>query len=408
MNQEELAEVIRRGESRTVEFKGSFDKETIETVSAFSNTDGGRILIGVSDNGEVKGVQIGKETLKGWANDISQGTEPRVISEIEMVEHSGKSIVVVGVKEAPLKPISVRGRCFIRVDKSNRVMTPQDIAEMHYHSTGMSWDKIPVSGASLDIINMGKVRGYMDKARASRRKSIGEGEKPTHVLEKLQLVKDGKPTWAAILLFSREPQRFLSQAVVHCGKFKDPTMVIDDRMIGGTIAEQVEEAMDFIRKNISVKLVMTGRPEREEVWDYPLEALREALINALCHRDYTIPSNTEIRIYDTELTIWNPGGLPLGMSMERLYKPHSSILRNKGIGEVLYEMGLIEQWGSGVEKMRTMCAKAGLPEPSLEERQDGFQVTFRKDIYTGEYLRELGFGKNCHEGSGGLGCTGNF
>lgn len=197
------------------------------------------------------------------------------------------------------------------------------------------------------------------------------------------------PTWAAILLFHSHPQGLLSQAAIHCGKFKEETIVIDDRMIEGPVIEQIEEVMDFIRKNTNVKFVMTGKPAREEVWDYPLEALREAVINAICHRDYTIPSNTEVRIYDNELIVWNPGGLPLGLTVADLYKLPPSVLRNKGIGGIFYDMGLIEQWGSGIEKMRKACLKTGIPEPKFEEDQ-GFRVIFRKDIYTEEYLQKLG------------------
>ena len=161
-------------------------------------------------------------------------------------------------------------------------------------------------------------------------------------------------------------------------------------MIEGTIIEQIDEAMDFIRKNISVKFVMTGKPQRDEVWDYPLKAIRESVINAVCHRDYTMPSNTEVRIYDDRLIIWNPGGLPLGITMEDLLKPHGSVLRNKGIGAVLYDMGLIEQWGSGISKMQNLCTNAGIPKPVFREFQQGFHVEFRKDIYTEEYLHSLG------------------
>jgi len=159
-------------------------------------------------------------------------------------------------------------------------------------------------------------------------------------------------------------------------------------MVEGTIIEQVEEAMNFIRKSINVEFAMTGKPAREQIWDYPLEALREAVINAACHRDYTISSNTEVRIYDDKLIVWSPGGLPLGITIEELYKPHSSVLRNKGIGGAFYDMGWIEQWGSGIDKMCKACTKAGLPEPRFEEYQ-GFRVIFTKDIYTEEYLRDL-------------------
>ena len=125
--------------------------------------------------------------------------------------------------------------------------------------------------------------------------------------------------------------------------------------------------MDFVRKNTNVKFVMTGKPEREEVWDYPLEAVREAVINAVCHRDCTVMSHIEIRIYDNELIVWNPGGLPPGLTMEDLFKPHASKIRNKGLAEVFFDTKIIEQWGSGIEKMINYCKEAGAQEPVFEE-----------------------------------------
>jgi len=204
----------------------------------------------------------------------------------------------------------------------------------------------------------------------------------------MKLITQGQPTWAAILLFSKETNKFISQAAIHCGRFKERTIVIDDRMVIGTVFEQIDEAMDFIRKNINVEFVMTGKPQRDQIWDYPLEALREALINAVCHRDYTIFSNIEVRIYDDKLIIRSPGFLPYGITLEELYKPHSSTLRNKGLAEVLYDTELIERWGSGIEKIQQHCLDAGLPEPTFEEYQ-GFQVVFRKDVYDEEYFRSL-------------------
>ncbi|MCD5401470.1 putative DNA binding domain-containing protein [candidate division NPL-UPA2 bacterium] len=122
MNEKELKKLLSFGETEAIEFKRNFDRETIETAVAFANTKGGIILIGVSDMGRVKGVQIGKETLKGWANRISQSTEPRVIPEIEVGEICGKSIIIMQIKEFPIKPVSIRGRYFRRVGNSNRVM----------------------------------------------------------------------------------------------------------------------------------------------------------------------------------------------------------------------------------------------------------------------------------------------
>ena len=386
-----IKDLIKSGESETLEFKEKFDDRTVESAVAFANAKGGMILIGVSDKGAVTGVDIGKETLAKWANQVSDKTEPQLIPEIEVLEFEGKQVVAVNVPEYPIKPVSVRGRCFKRVNNSNRSMNAQEIAEMHLQSTGMSWDRFPAAGETLESLDLEKVRNYIRKARAVGRKGFGEAEErnPIQVLEKMKLVMEGKPTWAAGLLFCKEGRRFLSQAVVHCGRFKNQTLVIDDRLIEGPLFEQIEEAMDFVRKNTNVKFVMTGKPEREEVWDYPLEAVREAVINAVCHRDYTIMSHIEIRIYDDELIVWSPGGLPLGLTMEDLFKPHASKLRNKGIAEVFFDTKIIEQWGSGIEKIQKYCKEAGVLEPVFEEYQ-GFRVIFKKGILNEEYLRNIG------------------
>ena len=383
-----LPDLIKTGESNTVEFKEKFDEQTIESAVAFANTKGDIIFIGVSDKNNIKGIKVGKETLNQWTNQISQSTDPRIIPELEKIKVDGKTVIAVKIKENPIKPISKKGRCLKRVDSSNRAMSAQEVAQMHLHSTGMSWDKYPVKDASFEDIDIDNVNRYIRKARETGRKKVGDDEEPIQVLEKMSLITEGQPTWAAILLFSRLTNKFISQAAIHCGRFKERNIVIDDRMIVGTVFEQIEEAMDFIRKNINVEFVMTGRPQRDQIWDYPLEALREALINAICHRDYTIFSNIEVRIYDDKLIISSPGFLPYGITLEELYRPHSSTLRNKGLAEVLYDTELIERWGSGIEKIQQHCLDAGLPEPTFEEYQ-GFQVVFRKDVYDEEYLLSL-------------------
>ena len=242
MIKDEILDLIKKGESEDTEFKENFDKKTIETAVAFANTKGGIILIGVADMGKIKGVQIGKETMNDWANQISQSTEPRIIPEIEQGERGGKRIGIIRIKEFPIKPVSVRGRCLRRVGTSNRMMTPQEIAQMHLHSTDMSWDKFPARDAVIEDIDIEKVKRYIKKANETGRRKIEDDEKPLKVLKKLKLIKDGLPTWAAVLLFRKDAKLFLSQAAIHCGRFKEETIVIDDRMIEGTIMEQVGEA----------------------------------------------------------------------------------------------------------------------------------------------------------------------
>jgi len=390
MIKDELIELIRKGESETIEFKENFDKETIQTAAAFANTKGGIILIGLSDKEKVNGVQIGRETLKDWANQISQSTEPRIIPVIEVNEIEKKNIVMIWIKEFPVKPVSVKGRCFRRIGTSNRIMTPQEIAEMHFHSMGTSWDAFPAKDKTIEDIDLNKVGKYITEANSTGRRKIEDS--PVEVLKKLDFIRDGKPTWAAILVFGKEPQRPMLQSAVHCGRFKlDKTKIIDDLLIETDLINQVDEVMKFITRHISVEYKFEGKPKRKEIWEYPLEALREAVINAIVHRDYTAQSNVQAEIYDDRIEIWNPGGLLPGITIDDLYKKeHKSILRNKQIAQVFYDIGYIEKYGSGTIRIIELCKQHGIPPPDFREVTGGFSVVFRKDIYTEQYLSNLG------------------
>ncbi|MXY28671.1 ATP-binding protein [Candidatus Poribacteria bacterium] len=155
----DLKQHIAQGENATTEFKENFDQEVIETAAAFANTDGGTVLIGVSDSGEIRGITIGKETLRNWSNRISQATEPRVDIEIGVVDVEGKSVLWIRVAECSIKPVSVKGRCYKRVGNSNRVMSPQEIAQMHLNATGQTWDGLLVTRAGMDDIDEKKLNG---------------------------------------------------------------------------------------------------------------------------------------------------------------------------------------------------------------------------------------------------------
>lgn len=135
---QEILKIIKQGENKKIEFKKSFDKKTIETAVAFANTDGGIILIGVSDRGLVKGILIGKETLKEWVNKISQATEPILIPKIESHKIEGKDVIEIIIKESPIKPVAYKGICYLRVKNSNRKLSPKEVSEFHLQTTGSS------------------------------------------------------------------------------------------------------------------------------------------------------------------------------------------------------------------------------------------------------------------------------
>ena len=388
---EELRELITQGESDTLEFKPVFGRDVEESAGAFANTIGGITLIGIADNGNITGVTVGRESLQTWVNQISNASDPRLIPDIKQFEIDGRIVVVVYTKEYPLKPVAIRGRCYRRLENSTRRMTPTVISEMVLQSTGTTWDSLPHPDETLDDINFEMVKHYISRANKTGRRNFGIDEGPETILIKLKLIKDGKPTWASVIAFGKSPPM---QAKVKCGKIRGTSTIVDDYVVDSPVLDQVEEVMRYMKRVFQLSYVISGKAERDEIWEYPLEAVREVVTNAICHRDYTSPAQIQIKIFDEYLSIWNPGGLPLGMSVERLLNPnHHSIPRNRMIAMLFYDLSLIENYGSGIQRVINECRKLGFPDPEFSEVDGGFQVIFHKDIYTEDMLSKKGLDK---------------
>jgi ATP-dependent DNA helicase RecG len=181
-------------------------------------------------------------------------------------------------------------------------------------------------------------------------------------------------------LFGKDPQSRFIQAKLRCGRFAGtkPIDFIDMKVFQGTIIEQVPEALNFIRRHINVGVKITGEPEREDVWEYPKDALREAIVNAVCHRDYEDAGNVQIRIFDDRLQVWSPGTLPAGVTVESLKREHESKPRNGLVADCFYLIKYIEQWGTGTNRIIDLCKDAGLPAPEFAIKSGSFVVTFKR------------------------------
>ncbi len=372
-----VLESIAGGESETVEFKRSFGKDVIESLSAFANTNGGCVFIGIF-NEKIVGVSCGDESLQNWANEIKQNTSPSIIPTIETFSHQGKTVVRICVDEFPVKPVAFKDRYYKRVVNSNHRMTLTETSSMHLQSTGQSMDAIIVPGKTILDIDLEAVREYMRLATGQGRRSFAEDEDPWRVLKKLELIKSEEEiTRAAILLFGKTPQSPLTQAVVHAGRFREKVHIMDNRMIDGSIIEQVEETVGFIKKNMHVRFEITGNPQRKEIWDYPLPALREAVVNAIVHRDYGDTADIQIKMFEDALQIWSPGFLPYNVTVGDLFDPeHTSKPRNKLIAQTFYDLGLIERYGSGIQRILDACIEENLPTPIFENFSGGFRIKF--------------------------------
>jgi ATP-dependent DNA helicase RecG len=307
------------------------------------------------------------------------------------------------VDETPLLVIRVdmtpgivpcNGRYLRRVGSTNRDFAPDELARHFLNRSGQSWDSL-LTPYGIERV---QPEALVTFARlAQKRLPHIDPHQPKLLLENLGLLKEERLTNAGLLLFGARPQERFVQAQLRIGVFRSPTQVVDTHEFQGTLWDQLDGAMERFRRILQVRfeikvteLTLEGLA-RTDVWEYPLEALREAVINALIHRDYTVTTDIQIRIYDDELSIWNPGGLPPQLTVEQLREPqHLSVLRNPFLAQAFYYAGYIERWGTGTARIITLCRKQGLPEPEFDADALQFRVCFLKDPYTPERLRQMG------------------
>jgi len=373
-------------ETQNVEYKEKFTDRVLETLCAFANTNGGTLYIGISDKGEVIEVNVDNEIIRNITEKITSklGIHP----EIDVEEREGKKIIKVSVKPSPI-PISFNGKYYERVGNTTREMTPERLKE--FLLKGTNWDGLINKDANFDEIDEETIRSFIRKARGTGRLTIFEEDADIKtIFEHLKLSVKGKLTNASLILFGKDPQKYFINAVLRIVRLKNQTTIVGDRLITGNLFNQVVQGEEAIKNFINVRYEIKGL-EREEIWDYPLPAIREALINALIHRDYfKFNVQTQIKIFDDYIWFYNIGGLPEGITLEDLKRPHSSVPRNPLVVHIFYLAGLIEEVGSGIGRMIDSLKSQGLPEPEFKEEMGGFSVRFYKDVYTEENLRKMG------------------
>lgn len=376
-NEIDIGELIRKKEGDRLEFKLSFSdmSDILRTICALANHRGGIILIGVSDDGKIVGVGVDNTILSRLENTIRETIEPRIYPTITVRAIDDKNVVVINVPEGINKPYFYRGICYTRIGPVTRAVGRDGIIEIL--KSKVSFDTIEFSGTVS--IREDIVRRLVERAKEQRRMKI----RFTNVKEVLKkLGVHGKR--ASVLLFSDD--LVFPQATIKCAAFRGDEK-IDDETIYGNIIEQVEKALDFIKRNIKKSYKVSGL-ERKEFWEYPTEALREAIVNAIAHRDYFMTSPIYIKIYEDHISIQNPGELPPPLTVEMLKKEHPSIPRNPLIAEVFYLWGYIEKWGEGTNRMIETCIEHGLPEPIFISEKGFFTVIIMKKEHLLKKLRE--------------------
>ena len=352
----DLLTLIYKGENESLEFKESLRlKEEIgQAVSAFSNANGGSILIGVSDEGTIIGIDIGRNTLEELANYIKRNTDPAIFPSVKILDADGKKIIVIEVKDSAEKPVFFKNHAYKRVGKTNQQISSSEIRKLAKESgERVYWDELICKEASLEDIDLEFVKNFFIPGyeKFSKKRIIGT---PEELLEALSCIKEDKPTNAGILLFGGKTQDFFRNSYIALARYKgkvEGVERLDYKEFFGNIFRQIDECDKYIKEHVAImSRLLPHKVEREDIPEYCWFSIRELITNAICHRDYEDQGSKVIaKMFSDRIEFYNPGGLPKGITPENILIRQYS--RNPVIANALAKVKYIEELGEGWNKI---------------------------------------------------------
>ena len=377
----DLQEILSAPEGKTVEFKRDLSslKPILRTLVAFANTAGGTLVIGREDDGTVVGVPDVLQDEERLANVIADGIRPAMMPEIDLCSSGGSSLLIVRVPHCRgpfyLKAEGPEAGVYVRLGSTDRRAGPEILAELRRSLSGLSFDQMPCPDLSAEDLDQERLRHFFAQ--------IGRKVSRKHIESLGVLVPHAGrlvPSHGGLVLFGLDSARehLFPDARVSCARFRgtDKTEFLDRLDTGATVLEALEEVPRFIRRNTRMAArIATMR--RQDLPEYPEMAVREVLVNAVAHADYSLTGmQIRVAIYADRMEIENPGMLPFGMTLDD-FKAGVSRVRNRVIVRVLRELGLVEQWGTGYQRVTEACRSGGYPTPEWRELGSALRVAFQ-------------------------------
>ena len=381
------------GESKNIEYKITLPDKSekyMKTVIAFANTQGGKLIIGIDDKThEVVGVndECLFETMDSIANAVSDSCTPQIIPEIEPLTIEGKTVIIVTVEAGKNRPYYLKSKgkengTYIRVAGTSRQAFPEKIKELEMEGARISWDELTCVGYPVSEGSVNKLCKDIENFRKKAR--MPEHHVALDQLINWKILKKKDDQLIATNAFALLTSDYFEFSKTQCAVFKgtDRAVFLDKREFDGPIYNQIEEAVDFVLRNIRLGVTIDGLV-RKERYELPPEAIREMIINAHCHRNLLEESCIQIAVYDDRLEVTSPGGLYNGLTYEEVLNGHSKI-RNKGLANIFSQMGLVEAWGSGIKRIFNAAGEYGLQEPKIQE----FDNMFRIELFRNNAIRK--------------------
>lgn len=374
----QIQEMIKGGEGYNVDFKRSVPskvREISDEVAGFANAAGGYVLIGIDNDNQIIGAEIDNNKRSAIQDTIGE-ISPSLKCEFYPVDVDGKKVWVIDVPSGKDKPYITGGVIYVREGANcQKLRSAEEIRAFFAECAKIFYDAIPCKWFDInEDIDPRNFKEFMGKAHLSNTLPIKQ------LFDNLELNTDtGLPKNAAALFFGREPERKFPHAVIRCLRFKglDKVHIIDDKTFGGPLYQQYLDALSWIKSKLEVEYIIKGTGPRKEIWEIPLDVFKEAVMNAICHRDlYEEGATIMVEVYDDRVEISNPGGLLPVVAAEF---GHKSMSRNPLVFGLFTRMHVVEKVGSGVPRMRELMKDAGLPEPIFSTK-GFFTVTFMKRV----------------------------
>lgn len=377
----ELMQLIQQNEGQQIEFKLESEKQSdlAEVLMAFANAEGGSLLVGVTDEGQIAGVENAKGVIDSLYS-AARRLEPSLhgVVQVEQVKVDSKTVIIANVPGSLSATYGLAGSFRIREGSFNRQMTSTDVVSHAVQRGQLDYEQTAVREVTLDALNEQRVKDFLVK----RLRTPLPDQPLEQLLQTLHAITVDnqavpRPTVAGLLFFGDWPQFHLNHATILAARLVGArgVRIIDRATIEGSLPEMIDRAIQFVQRNtrhaLQINDPQTGRAR--EFDEYPIEAVREAITNACCHRDYVERVPIQLKIYDDRLVIGNPGGLLPGLNVAQLEGKHKA--RNPLLADWLQVLGYVERFGIGIGRMREAMQQAGLPAPIFVSRPDWFEVT---------------------------------
>ena len=364
---EKLNFLINQGEGYNIEFKESFSNNISREICAFSNANGGKILLGITDDGKIKGIEI-TNNLKSKIEDIARNLNPSLNINIYNID----DVLIIDIPEGISKPYSTNGRFFLRYGTNSQQLKRDEIREFFQKEGLILFDEKPNYDFNFDEdFNEEKFKFFLEKAR------ISYLLKKEEILENLELIKENHLKNVGVLLFCKRVTRFFRNATITCALFrgKDKYKILDSKEFDEDMHSNYQNALNYIQSKLNTEYIIKGGPRKEKL-ELPEDALREALLNAIAHRNYFSNANIQIYLFSDRVEITNPGGLVPGMTISDLGK--KSMPRNFLLFGLMQRMDLVEKVGSGILRIKKAMKEYGLKNPKIEADSNWFTIIFKR------------------------------